>query len=77
MIGQSQQIRVEFQYMSTTTPNTITKAPTMPAFHYDVRAIISNFLKSRSIPQTGKRSSGKTCEASHFVRMNQSTELTD
>jgi hypothetical protein len=41
--------------MPTTTPNTITKAPTTPAFHYDVRAIISIFLKSRSIPQTEKK----------------------
>jgi hypothetical protein len=41
MIGQSQQIRGEFQYMPTATPNTITKAPTTPAFHNDVRSFTS------------------------------------
>ncbi|PVH39157.1 hypothetical protein PAHAL_5G444800 [Panicum hallii] len=41
MIGQSQQTRGEFQYMPTATPNTITKAPTTPAFHNDVRSFTS------------------------------------
>ena len=41
IIGQSQQIRGEFQYMPTATPNTITKAPTTPAFHNDVRSFTS------------------------------------
>jgi hypothetical protein len=62
--------------MPTTTPNTITKAPTTPAFHYDVRAIISIFFSkiNRYSPDRKKRSPGKPCEANDFVRKSQSTD---